>query len=447
MQKNSAGTGWKLLVALLAIAGNVNAQTKNEFSLKQCVDYGMKNSFTVKNALLDMQNQVELNREITSAAYPQLSADGSFNDFFSIPTQVVPGRQFGDTVNKYDALQFGTQYQASGGFNLQQLLFDGTLFVGLQARKSALDFSAKQAEVTKEQIKANIYKLYYQLAVGEKHLIVIDTNIAQVQKQVHDTKVMYDNGFVERLDENKIVVQLNNIITQRERIRNQLRAGYVGLKFLMGMPQKDTLVLTDSITDADLQDNILDEAYSYTDRKEVQLLMLNVKLDQYNIKRYKLSALPTISAIAGYSQNAFRNDFDFFTAKIPWYQTSFVGLKFHMNLFGGFMRAAKINETKIALQKTQNTLEQAKQQIDNDVVLARLNYSTALNTIENQKKNKELAQEVYNATNLKYQQGLGSNLEIYDAQIQLTTAQDDYYSALYDAIIAHVDYLTAIGKL
>jgi outer membrane protein len=396
--------------------------------------------------LLDMQNQVELNREITSAAYPQLSADGSFNDFFSIPTQVVPGRQFGDTVNKYDALQFGTQYQASGGFNLQQLLFDGTLFVGLQARKSALDFSAKQAEVTREQIKANIYKLYYQLAVGEKHLIVIDTNIAQVQKQVHDTKVMYDNGFVEKLDENKIVVQLNNIITQREKIRNQLRAGYVGLKFLMGMPQKDTLVLTDSINDADLQDNILDEAYSYTDRKEVQLLMLNVKLDEYNVKRYKLSALPTISAIAGYSENAFRNDFDFFS-KIPWYQTSFVGLKFHMNLFGGFMRTAKINETKIALQKTQNNLDQVKQEIDNDVALARLNYSTALNTIENQKKNKELAQEVYNATNLKYQQGLGSNLEIYDAQIQLTTAQDDYYSALYDAIIAHVDYLTAIGKL
>jgi outer membrane protein len=447
MQKNSFGTGWKMLVALLVIAGNVNAQTKNEFSIQQCVNYGMKNSVTVRNAMLDMQNQVEVNREITSAAYPQLSADGTFNDFFSIPTQVVPGAAFGEDSIKYAALQFGTQYQVSGGFNLQQLLFDGTLFVGLQARKTALAFSAKQAEVTKEQIKANIYKIYYQLAVGEKHLIVIDTDIAQVQKQVHDTKVMYDNGFAEKLDENKISVQLNNILTQREKIYNQLQAGYVGLKFLMGMPQKDTLVLTDSITDEDLQDNILDEGYSYTDRKEVQLLMLNIKLDQYDIKRYKLSALPTISALAGYSENAFRNDFDFFYAKIPWYQTSFVGLKFHMNLFGGFMRTAKINETKIALQKTQNNLEQAKQQIDNDVALARLNYSMALNTIQNQKENNELAQEVYSTTILKYQQGLGSNQEIYDAQTQLTTAQDDYYSALYDAIIAHVDYLTAIGKL
>jgi outer membrane protein len=446
MQKNSFGKGWKLLVALLAIVGNINAQTKNEFSIRQCVDYGLKNSIAVKNALLDMKNQIEVNKETTSAAYPQLSADASFNDYFSIPTQVVPGAQFGDPQVQYEALQFGTQYQASGGFNLQQLLFDGTLFVGLQARKSALDFSAKQVEITQEQIKANIYKIYYQLAVGEKHLIVIDTNIAQVQKQAHDTKVMYDNGFAEKLDENKISVQLNNILTQREKIRNQLQAGYVGLKFLMGMPQKDTLILTDSINDTDLHDNILDQAYSYTDRKEVQLLMLNIKLDQYNIKRYKLSALPTLSALAGYSENAFRNDFDFFS-KIPWYQTSFVGLKFHMNLFGGFMRTAKINETKIALQKTQNNLDQAEQQIDNDVALARLNYSTALNTIESQKENKELAQEVYASTILKYQQGLGSNQEIYDAQTQLTTAQDNYYSALYDAIIAQVDYLTAIGKL
>lgn len=64
-----------------------------------------------------------------------------------------------------------------------------------------------------------------------------------------------------------------------------------------------------------------------------------------------------------------------------------------------------------------------------------------------QKQNMGLAEKVYNTTKLKYEQGLGSNQEIYTAQAELKTAQNNYYGALYDAITARIDYLKAIGKL
>lgn len=92
-------------------------------------------------------------------------------------------------------------------------------------------------------------------------------------------------------------------------------------------------------------------------------------------------------------------------------------------------------------------MEQLKGRIDNDVAQANFNLSTSLITMDSQKKNMELAEKVFNTTKQKYDQGLGSNQEIYNAQTELKVAQNNYYGALYDAIISKIDFLKATGKL
>ena len=115
---------------------------------------------------------------------------------------------------------------------MQQILFDGQVFVGLQARKTSIDFQTKAAEVTKEQIKANVYKIYYQLVVGKRQIGTINANIDTYEKLLHDTKEIYKNGFAEKLDVDKVQVQLNNLNTQKLKAQNQIDAGIAGLKFL-----------------------------------------------------------------------------------------------------------------------------------------------------------------------------------------------------------------------
>ena len=97
--------------------------------------------------------------------------------------------------------------------------------------------------------------------------------------------------------------------------------------------------------------------------------------------------------------------------------------------------------------KTTNNIDQLQQSIDNDVEQSRINVRSAILTMDSQKKNILLAENVYNTTKLKYEQGLGSNQEIYTAQTELRVAQNNYYSAVYDAITARIDYLKATGKL
>ena len=425
------------------------AQKVNALSAKQAADYAAKNSVAVKNALIDIRIQEQTNREVTSAALPQLTGSGNFQDYLTIPTQLLPAEIAGGPAGTFIPVQFGTKYSATGGFDLSQVLFDGQVFVGLQARKTVLEFATKQAEVTEEQIKTNVYKIYYQLVVGRQQVTSIDANIERFDKLLNDTKEIYKQGFAEKLDVDKVQVQLNNLRTEKVKTINQLRVGNASLKFLMNMPQKDSLVLTDSLTEDELKENILDQEYRYSDRKDYQLLSLGLKLNEYNVRRYKLSRIPTLSAYGSYQKNAQRTKFDFFKGgeNRDWFTTSLVGLRLNVPIFDGFARRARIQSAKLEVEKSKNNLAQQQESIDNDVTAARLNMTSALQTIDAQRQNVALAERVYNTTKLKYEQGLGNNQEIYTAQAELKVAQNNYYSALYDAIIAKVDYLKATGKL
>lgn len=421
------------------------AQQKNEFNVKQAADYGVKNSVAVRNSLIDIQIQKQTNREITAAAFPQVNASGTFQDFIDIPTSLLPGEIIGQPGTRFP-VKFGTKYNATGSVDASQLLFDGQVFIGLQARDAAIQLATKTSEVTAEQIKANIYKIYFQIAVGKKQVTSIDANIERFEKLLKDTKEIFKNGFAEKLDVDKVQVTLNNLKTEKIKIDNQLIAGHAGLKFLINMPQKDSLILTDTVSEDQLKENILDEKYEYKDRKEFQLLTVASKLNEFNLRRYKLSKIPTVAAFASYQKNAQRTTFDLF-GKGDWFSTSLVGLKVSVPIFDGFSRRAKISKAKFEIEKTKNSLEQLEQSIDYDVTNARIKMKSALATIDNQKQNVILAEKVYNTTKKKYEAGLGSNQEIYNAQTELKVAQNNYYAALYDAVIAKIDYLKAVGRL
>jgi outer membrane protein len=457
------------LISMVLLSAGVFAQQKNEFNVKQAVDYATKNATQVKNALLDVKVQEQVNRQITSAAYPQINGSIGTTHYPNIPVQSLPNfispatyqvlvdeavkNGAGNTItfpNGGDfgtiAAQFGVPWTASAGVDLSQLLFDGQVFVGLKARGAVLDFYKKTAEVTQEQIKANVMKIYYQLVVGKSQLTSLDANIERFEKLLKDIREIYKNGFAERLDIDKVQVQLNNIKTEKEKIVNALTAGNSGLKFLMGMPQQEELVLTDTLSDESLKDNILNEAYDYKNRKEFQLLTVAEQLGNYNISRYKLSKIPTVAAFGSFSKNAQRSSFNFF-GKGDWFTTSLIGIKIAVPIFDGNRKNALIQQSRYELQKTQNNIEQLKQSIDYDVAQSRIKMTSALLTMDNQKQNTVLAENVYNTTKKKYEQGLAKNEEIYNAQAELKIAQTNYYSSLYDAITAKIDWLKAAGKL
>lgn len=455
-------------IALFTVIVTTAQDTTYKMSVKEAVEFAEKNSRQVKNALMGIDLQNQTNKEITAAAYPQLTASGNITYYPNVAIQRFPNfiaaatygvlqqegikNGNGDPVTVPNDLgfieaQFGTKYTAGGGVDFNQLLFDGQVFVGLQARKTSMEFARKTAEVTQEQIKANIHKIYYQVLAGQQQISTIDANIARFEELLNDTKELFNNGFAEKLDVSKAEVSLTNLKTEKLRAQNRIEAAYLGLKLLLGMPGRNEIILTDTLPEQIFTEEIVDTKFQYTDRVEYEQLQLNKRLNEYNIRRYKLSYLPTLSIAANYYKIAQRNSFNFFKGGEPWFPSSSVALRINVPLFDGFAKAARVRTAKLQLEQTQNNLENLELSIDKEISEARINLRSATATMEYQKKNMELAEQVYNQTKLKYEQGLGSNLEITNSQSELTTAQNNYYAALYDAIVSRVDYLRATGKL
>ena len=438
------------IIGTMSIAQSM-AQTEipniHQFKLDDCVVYAQRNNVQVKNALLAIDAQVQTNREIGAAAYPTIMTSTSVMDYTKIPVSLLPAQIFGGTPGTFIPVQFGTKFNANYGANFSQLLFDGQVFIALQARSTSLEMQRKNAALTEENIKANIYKIYYQLSASKTQLNILDANIERLNKLAHDAEVMYKNGFAEKLDVDKVNVQLNNLQTEKLKANNAVAIGYMGLKMLMGMPVKDSLVLTETINEKDLTGDVLVEnEFQYALRKDFQYLTTLKKLSEYNVKRYQLSNLPTISLSGAYTKNAQRQKFDFFEGG-NWFTTSFFNLNVSLPIFNGGATMAKIRRTKIELQQVANQMDAMKNNIDNEITQAKLNYISSVATVQFQKKNMQLAETVYAQTRKKFETGTGSNTEISASQADLVSAQNNYMNALYSALIAKVDFLKATGKL
>ena len=465
---------WGLMILLLAIGSiNVRAQQTllpqvHAFSMQQAIDYARQNNVQVKNALLDIQIQQQTNREFTGAAYPQIHGTIGTTYNPNVATQVIPNfigpAAYQVLVNEgvkdgngnpikmpsdfgFIAAQFGTKFSATAGVSLSQILFDGQVFVGLQARKTLIKFQEKNAELTEEAIRANIYKVYYQLVVSKTQIELLDANIELLNKLQHDTRIMHDNGFAEKLDLDKLSVQLANLQTEKVSALNQIQNGYLGLKVLMGMPVKDSLVLTDSLKEKKIKDGILQfDDFDYNQRKDYQYTELGIKLKEYDMRRYKLSKLPTLNLNGYYNKSAQRNKFDFLSDG-SWFNVSAVSLQLNVPIFTGMAANARIAKAKLALQQTVNQREALKINIDNEIETARNNFNTAVSTMDYQKENMELAETVFQQTKKKFEIGTGSNTEIIQAQTDMKAAQTNYINALFNAVIARIDYIKATGRL
>jgi outer membrane protein TolC len=426
---------------------NAQPSALHQFSLDQAIDYAAKNSVIVKNALLDYEIQEQSNRATTSQALPQVTGSLAFTQYTQVPVTPIPGGFFpGTQPGKVYTVAFALPYNASAGITLKQVLFDGQVFVGLQARRSSLDFYRKKQEVTEQMLRVNIYKVYYQLLIARSQMDQIDANITNQQAQLHSSTEMFKNGFAEQLDVDKASVQLANLETERLNLQLTVDNGYLGLKVLLGMPVRDSLQLTDTLTYDMIRNGVLGDDYKYSDRRDFQLLMINKTLGEYNVKRYQKAYIPSLNFTASYQQNQYETKFDL-TAPMSWFPASYYGLNLNIPIFDGFYKAANIRQARLQLQQTENNIDSLKNRIDNDVRQSQLQFSSALATLDYQKKNMDLAQKVYDQTRKKFEQGLGSNTEITTAFSDERTAQYNYFNALYSAILARVDYLNAIGKL
>ncbi|HEX8334797.1 MAG TPA: TolC family protein [Segetibacter sp.] len=450
-----------LLLTLFSVAAT--AQNRYELTVKDAVDLAYKNVVELKNAQVDYRIQEAVNKETFGRALPQISANLGTQYYLQLPQILFPNAAEAGIYNvlirenllpqgtkvpvpTLQAISFQQPWNMNVGATIQQLLFQPDVFVGLQARQTALDLSNSMIEQTRERIKDSAYRRYYAILIAQKQLYFLNEGVKRLEKLYRDDSIMYVNGFAERLDLDRVQVQLNNLRTTTSIVESSVNISYSALKFALGVPQSDSVILKEELSTEVIKENILDDSFKYEDRAEIRTLGYSKRLRELDAKRHSLGYLPTVALAGNYSIVGQGQKF-FTDSETRWFKTAYVGLNATVPIFDGNQRKQRLKQAQLNVEKIENTTTLAKQGIDLQQTITREVLKNALLNLDSQERNMKLAETVYNTTKKKFEVGLGSSFEVLQSDADWQQAQANYFNALYNSIIAKISYQASLGKL
>jgi outer membrane protein TolC len=447
----------RLLLGILLIPAILSAQEKEvyELNLQECITYALDNQVAVQNAKLDVLSAEKRVKETVGIGLPQIDGEVNYINNFAIQTVFLPAVFFAEDPNNVPdnappvPVRFGVQHSGTAGITLNQLIFDGSYLIGLQASATYKELSQKALKQTKIDIVEAVSKAFYAVLVNKERYQLVENNFARTDTLLYETKIMYQNGFAEKIDVDRIQLSLNNIIAERENTKRLLAMSYIILKFQMGMDVDAELVPVGTLKEIDPQivAATLGEVSSVEDRIEYSLLQTQRDLNILDMRNYKVANYPRLNGFVGLGYNSGTDSFNDLTQFDDWFEYGNWGLSLAVPIFSGFQRKYRIQQAKIEVAKSENNLRNMRNTIEFEVAQSKTSLENALENLEMQRENRQLATNIYEVTRVKFQQGVGSNLEVVEAETDAKNADSSYYNALYDAVVAWIDLKKALGEL
>lgn len=426
-------------------------QNPAEFSLQGAIDYALKHNLTYLNTEADANLNKYKRNEVLGQGLPQINAAMDVRDNLILPTSLIPASAFNPLAPKgtFFAAKFGVNYSSTASVSATQLIFNSSYIVGLQASKELMSLSQKNIQRSKVETAQNVSKAYYGVLVNRERLKILDLNIDRVKTLKDNTAALNQSGFVEKIDLDRLEVNYNNLLTEKEKVTRLVDLTEVVLKFQMGYDMSQPITLTDNLEKTFSMDELANlnpnDKPDVSKRPELLVMQSQAKLNEYDLKRYRMSYLPTLAAFGTFASQFQSNTLDF--NKKQWYPFAVIGATINIGIFDGLQTNARIQQAKVNLLKTRNSSNLLVQSMELEARNTAIAYKNAAVSLEVQKKNIELARNVFEVSKKKYEQGIGSSLEVNTAENDLHQAETNYYNSLYDLIIAKIDYQKAVGTL
>lgn len=429
----------------------VEAQQVLELTMKEALEYALENNPTTKNARLELLISKATVKETTAQGLPQVN--GSYNLDYNprIPVVFLPNQPpFGDPNNPSDVLpaRFGVSYSSGLGLNVTQMIFDGSFFVGLRAAKTLQELTGKDLQKAENDVVENVKKAYFGVLVNQERIRLAVANMSRIDTLLKETKALNEAGFAEKIDVSRIQVQRNNIYTQVQRSQTALEISKQILKVQMGMPLEYDLVLSETLRDLnkeeDLAQLLVEEG---AERIEIQQISTQLELTGLDLKNNQSQYMPKIDFIGNARRSGAGNELGRVFNSNNWFGSSLIGVSMSVPIFDGFAKAARIQKNRVQINQLENQRLFLKESFKSELYTAKANLKNDLNILDVQEENLKLAQEVFQIARIKYNEGIGSNLEVVEADASLIEAEINYLGALYDGLISKVNLEKALGLL
>ena len=438
-----------LLILLILTSFNLKSQSQ-KLSLSECIDLAIENNENLKNSILEEKISKALSNEYLSIGFPQINFDGGIKYNHEVPKSLLDISRFmpGVPEGTEQEVQFGQAYDGRVDLFVNQMIFNGSYFVGLSAAKELVKLSEKMTERNVIDIHESVSKAYYTTLNTKSRVDLVNSNIDRLDALLKQTKSLYENGFVEKLDLDRIQVSFNNLKSEKIKADRLYDLSLAVLKFQIGISVDKKIELIEEFNEELVTAFTFDlNEFDYSKRIEYSILQTDKNLKFYELKNNRSQYLPQVYANYNYGYNTSASQSNIFFESDRWKKFGTFGLQVIVPIFDGFLKRSRINQSKFKIEQVENQMLFLERSINLQINQSFAAYQNSKESLKIASENLVLAQDVYFASEKKYAQGVGSNLELIDSNNSLKIAQNQYYNSLYESIISIIDIKKTLGIL
>ena len=420
--------------------------TTSVITLKQSIDFALRNQTQLKQANIDEQiNERDIKISL-SAWLPQIGTTGQYQHYFQRPAQIAAGGGTGGTGGGTQPNLAIAHNVSTLGVQASQVLYNNDVLQASRASKYSRQYYKQNTESSKIDVVTDVSKAFYDVLLSQRQLDIIKEDIVRLRRSLKDAYSRYQAGVVDKTDYKQATIALNNSLASQKQTQEAIKSKTALLKQIMGFNPDKTLVL--SYDSARLQgEAVIDtnQILNYTNRIEYRLLQTQKNLLNLNVSYFKWNYLPSLSAIGGYSLAYFNDSFSKMYNNA--YPTSFAGLSLSIPIFTGGKRLQNLAKARLQVQRTDLDLENSRNAINTEYAQALANYKSNYNNWVILNDNVALAKDVYKVVDLQYREGIKTYLDVIVSQADLRTAELNYYNALFQLLSSKIDLQRALGTL
>ena len=439
-----------LFLFLILLKGVTQAQELPEsLSLEEAIAYGLTHNRSIINADREIKKAKKEKWKTIATGLPQISSEVNYQNFLEMPVSLVPAEFFGGNPGEFRELTFGTEQNMIGTLKMEQLIFDGSYLVGLQATKVYLAISENLFEKTNLDVKKMVTNLYSNVLLAKYNIRFLEKNKASLENNFQEIHQLFRNGFEEEESVEQIQLSLAQTNNQLKYAKNILKIQQEMLKFIIGYPIETPLKLSDELDDI-FNEELYFESLPNTDNIDnnidIRIADNNVKSEALKLKLEQSKALPKVNAFINQTYTGNSNEFTFTDIDQKWYGSSLLGLNVKIPIFSSLGRSANTQKAKISLDQAKTLLEETQSKIRIDANAALNEYQLAIDNYYIEKENLRLAERIEQKNQTKFFEGIIQSFELRIAQLQLYSAQSNYVNAIQKVITNKIELETLLNR-
>jgi outer membrane protein TolC len=412
-------------------------------TLDKAIEIALKENSQVKIARYDVDKSESKLTESYSSLFPSISAEGTYIRNIKKPVFFLPDF-FGGT-GKVRPIEIGSTNSYTGQLKVGMPIFMGQAYTGIVMSKLGLELSNLTYEETLAQIRLNTTKAFLDVLLTRETEKFIKQSYENALRNLENASKLNKQGLLSNFEYMSAQVEVEKIKPNVLQAEYTYQTALNFLKSLLNLSSDDSIEVVGSI-ESFFTSKTLPQLDSYVVENTFTLkkLGLQKQIADKNIMLQRWGHFPSLVAFGSYQIQTQAEDYNFNAYR--WVKSASVGLTLSFPIFSGFSVKSRVEQAEIQSKQLEETINYTKKQLDIAITNTKNRMATALEKIEAQKLNREKARVNYRIAEVRYNEGMSTQLEISNANVNLLSAELSYAQSIYEYLVAQAELEFYLNK-